>query len=422
MNIQKRALILLILLSLLAHGVALAKTETWDAEDGSIYFHRITVFEEDVPEELRQVLDANGYEDYPCYCGAMLQPVLDEDITQSFTKEDMAWALRIAGSMKALIALEAEGGRILVGLEQVSQNQWIVSHLGVKALLPGREFFITPADVVSSSYRSLRSHIAVRYPRGDGGIESYGFENRDHMWYVETYESVSVQGEGFYVESQTPFFGFMFLRLPFDENAADNPHYPAYVPPWVEYMDSIADFPTNEEDAKRISEASFKRFEGTDLALAYGVNLREKPSVSSKKLGEIINGTLVHVLGQKAGTEYPWYHVRFGEQEGWVSGKYVRFPADREFSFAKWLMRLSLVQTTGECTLRASPDQRAKKVLELPKDAQMHAMMEVDGGWLYVMVPRGEISWEIDVDGISGYVQAGEVEPFVGSSLLMPSD
>jgi len=310
----------------------------------------------------------------------MLQPALDEDITRASSKEDIAWALRIAGSMKALIALEAEGGRILVGLEQVSQNQWIASHLGSKALLPGREFSITPADVVSSSYRSLRSHIAVRYPREDGGIESYGFENRDHMWYVETYESVSAQGEGFYVQSQTPFFGFMFLRLPYEENASDNPYYPAYVPPWVEYMDSIADFPTNEEDAKRISEASFKRFEGTDLALVYGAKLREKPSASSKKLGEIGNGTLVRVLDQKAGAEHPWYHVRFGEQEGWISGNYVKFPSDREFGVAPWAMRLSLVRTTEECTLRTSPNPQAESAMELPKDAPMHVMMDTEDG------------------------------------------
>jgi len=38
------------------------------------------------------------------------------------------------------------------------------------------------------------------------------------------------------------------------------------------------------------------------------------------------------------------------------------------------------------------------------------------------MMSREEISWEMDVDGINGYVRADEVEPFMGSSWLMPID
>ena len=36
MSIQKKALVLWLLFSLLSHGTALAKIETWDVDDGSI--------------------------------------------------------------------------------------------------------------------------------------------------------------------------------------------------------------------------------------------------------------------------------------------------------------------------------------------------------------------------------------------------
>jgi len=49
-------------------------------------------------------------------------------------------------------------------------------------------------------------------------------------------------------------------------------------------------------------------------------------------------------------------------------------------------------------------------------------MMDMEDGWLYVMMSREEIIWEMDVDGVSGYVRADEVEQFVCSNRLMLSD
>ena len=73
MNIQKRTLILLAVLLFLSQRAALAKTETRDMDGADAGFQRATVFETNLPEELRKVLDANGYAGFPCCSGAMLE-------------------------------------------------------------------------------------------------------------------------------------------------------------------------------------------------------------------------------------------------------------------------------------------------------------------------------------------------------------
>jgi len=155
-----------------------------------------------------------------------------------------------------------------------------------------------------------------------------------------------------------------------------------------------------EEDARRMAEASRKRFDDTDLALVYGsVNLRKAATGTSRILGVMSGGTLVHVLDQEPGSECPWCHVRFGEKEGWISGNYAKFPEEREFGFAMWGMLFSLARATEAQSLWTGPEPRAESAIELPKDAPMHVMMEAEAGWPYVMVPRGEPGWKMDLLG-----------------------
>jgi hypothetical protein len=57
-----------------------------------------------------------------------------------------------------------------------------------------------------------------------------------------------------------------------------------------------------------------------------GVNLREEPSTSGKKLGSLSNGDLLLVLDEKKGDKHPWYRVLTdGAVEGWMYGQYVKF-------------------------------------------------------------------------------------------------
>jgi len=401
MSIQKKALVLLLLLSLHAHGAALAKTETWDVNNGLGYIARATVFGADLPQDLRQVLDANGFKGFHCYCGALREYIYEETMTRD-------------SPTAALVALEDAGQRTLVGLQLISKREWIISHLGPKSLLQGREFYITITDLDNVSTLSLGSRFSVMYPRSDGGMESYGFDVYP-PWYVRTYESVNAQGKGIAILNGFPYYGFRLAELPFDTSIDNLPYHRAYVPLWPEYMTGITDFPTSWEGAKRVAQASWKRFDGADLAIAHGANLREKAAGSSKWLGALGPGALVHVLDQQKGPQYPWYHVRVGELEGWISGPYVKFPGTEDFDAMMWYLPLSLARAKETVALRSSPDLLGGIVMEIPKDTLIHMMLALADDWLYVMVPRGAISREMDVDGAAGYIRADDVAMVVQS-------
>ncbi len=375
---------------------ALAQTKTWDVQDGHTSFFRATTFEEDIPPELRKALDENGFSGQPASRGAMLQSVSAED-------QSIPWTL-------ALVALETGEGPVLVSVEQFQESAWILEPLGAKVLLPGRAFTLTLSDVGGSGYSDLGQRFSIVYASPEGGAESYGLWKGWGPWYVQSYASVDERGKGYAIVNRYPFYGFRLIDLPLQGNTEASPFCPAYVPLWLSHMNAITDFPTSFEEALRVSEESWKRFDGTDLAMAYGqVNLRETASTASKSLGQYGSGTLVHVLGQEAGKDAPWYHVRVGNVEGWMSGVYVKFPKAEDFAEALWHTPLTTAMANGPCTLMASPEANAAALTTLAPDAEMHVMGVTADGWLHVMVPPGPIGWEMDVDGLSGYVRAGDV-------------
>lgn len=282
-----------------------------------------------------------------------------------------------------------------------------MENLGAKALLEDREFSIALSDIGQNGVREIGQRFSVRYSTAGGETESYGFW-RSELWYVGSYEKVDARGRGQIIYNDYPTYGFRVRRLPL-EKTGEWDEYPAYISFYLAHMASIMDFPTDAETAKRVAEKSRQRFEGTDLALCYGVNLREKATSASKILGTFNPGTLLHVLGQEKGTHEPWYHVRVGILEGWMSGMYVKFSKNADFEEALWHGPLPVARTTDVRILRASPSGNAERIAELPAGTLMHVLATVEGGWLYVMVPRETLGWEMDVDGTSGFLRVDEV-------------
>lgn len=58
----------------------------------------------------------------------------------------------------------------------------------------------------------------------------------------------------------------------------------------------------------------------TATVTSIGLNVRKRPSASAQKVGELLNGDTVDVLGRSG----PWLRVRFGGGEGWISSRFVR--------------------------------------------------------------------------------------------------
>lgn len=379
---------------LLCAGTALAEAQTWKLDAYGSTIMQVTSFEEDFPDALRRALDAAGYAEYAGYRGAMIEWIDQE--ARDKTGERAS----------ALVAVEREGKRLLLS---ITMPEGEVAGLGENMLLPDRAFSISVSD--HPDFRS-RAY-TITYPREGGGQECYGLWWGFEEWNVEYYTSQDATGKGFAIANSYPYYGFRITPLPWTggedvDRAARGAFYPAYVPFWPKYMDSIADYPTTETDAIRVAEESWKRFEGTDLAMLLGVNLRTQPTGSSESLGEYNPGTLVQVLGQEPGRDAPWYHVRIGHVEGYVSGMYVHFPKTEDFASTMWHLPMPQARADAACILRESPDADSEAVVQAAAGSGMHVLTETNG-WLHVMMPQGELSWEMDVDGASGYVRKEEV-------------
>lgn len=320
-----------------------------------------------------------------------------------------------------LLCVSMTGARAAIDTQEGNGN-CTVEAFGAKALLPGRDFIITVKDVEAETRLFPMTRFCVVYQAADGGTECYGLISEIWTegvisWYVSTYEKKDASGRDTFIVERTYSSGFRVYSLPLTGDWPGGADYPAYVNTYLAYMDSIGEFPTSEAQAMQMAEESWKRFEGTDLAMTAGVNLRQKASTSSPSLGVLHVGALVHVLEQKPGKDYPWYHVRLGREEGWVAGNYLRFPTDDDFERYVSLP-LPVARSLGAVTLRGKPNDQGEAVWELSEGTLMHVLAEVEGGWLYVMIPREELTWEMDVDGTSGYLRADEVKQAVSVDVV----
>ncbi|MED9822105.1 MAG: SH3 domain-containing protein [Christensenellales bacterium] len=165
------------------------------------------------------------------------------------------------------------------------------------------------------------------------------------------------------------------------------------------------DYPTNVEEAQRYAQEHQPVLEAGQAYIS-GVNLREKPTGLSRSLG--IYSARVTVLGSQPGTQAPWYHVRVGDTEGWVSGQYLLDGS--QFDARLYSLSAALVipaRALCETPLFRQPDGEA--FARLLPGALMHVLEEQDG-WLHVILPKeGELAPLVDWDGVYGYVRADAV-------------
>lgn len=373
---------------------------------------RITTFEGEMPSDIGKALAEGGFEDYSCYSGAMVEELAD---TQRKNSGEQAEKLEIW----ALVALEKGDERILVGMTY-AERKWGHTNLGEKALLPGRDFTIgaTDSGFIAAYYLPLRFTIA--YTMEDGGIETYGlyaitdkigeaplWNVWHHEWYVTDYTRLSADGEAYSVLNAEGAFQVVDAERDMHD---DGNHYSAYLPFLVKHMDSIADFPTSDEEAKRVAEESWAKVESLNFGLTSGgVNFRKEATVASDSLGKMRNGVPMLVLGEREGVDAPWYHVRLGLLEGYISGIYLSLPQTLEFERSMSHHLVTVAKAAGPITLRDEPREGATGGTELPEGTLMHVLMDAPCDWLYVMVPSGDIGWEVDMNGTGGYVRVTDV-------------
>lgn len=167
----------------------------------------------------------------------------------------------------------------------------------------------------------------------------------------------------------------------------------------------MQDIPRNAQEVQQYADAHQPML-GENQAYICGVNLREKPTGSSRSLG--MYSARVEVLDSQPGTQVPWYCVRVGDTQGWVSGDYLIDGSRRDARlYGVNQATRPFARADVETALRRAPD--GETFAKLLPGATMHVIAENEG-WLHVIVPReGPAEVIVDWDGVYGYVRADEV-------------
>ncbi len=146
--------------------------------------------------------------------------------------------------------------------------------------------------------------------------------------------------------------------------------------------------------------------------LLSGVHLRQEKSSHSKDLGMFIPGAIVQKLSIESGNPDPWYHVRVGTLEGYVSGAYVHKSIGEAHR-----ADLPVAVTTEALSLKEHTGLFAADAAQVEAGTTMHVLID-DGTWSYVCIPKQQPAgmW-MDPEGTFGYVKNSLLR--TGSSALM---
>ncbi|MBP3657029.1 MAG: SH3 domain-containing protein [Clostridia bacterium] len=143
---------------------------------------------------------------------------------------------------------------------------------------------------------------------------------------------------------------------------------------------------------------------GEGQAFICGVNLREQPTSKSQTHG--LYSARVNVLESRPGIAAPWYHVRVGDTEGWVSGDYLLDGSAYDVRYySMGAENVKPARVRQETALVSKPDGEAKTTLQA--GTILHVIAEKDG-WLHVVVQENASPFA-DWDGDYGYVRETDV-------------
>lgn len=301
-----------------------------------------------------------------------------------------------------MAAFEREGQRLLLMLEGNEKRGWQALPVDGQPLRPGQDLQILhnedgySFDIVYA-ISADETEVFTVHPakmQGEEGyfvcrLSRYRLENRQHRSF---FEAKSTQG------------GWELTARKAD---GDNTWLTADGAAFA-YMDAITDiasFPTTLKAWQTPPKPLVP--EGT--AMLAGVHLREKTSSRSRDLGLMNPGTLVKVLGTVKGDPFPWLHGQIGTKTGYMSTHYVAQPGEMGIASPSAVSPLPMARARQDLQLKAGTGLLDGKVMDLQQGTKMHVLSR-DGHWLYVVVPRGDIAWLMDVDGHYGYVKAGDVD------------
>lgn len=299
----------------------------------------------------------------------------------------------------ALAAYEKDGKRLLVMFIKKKDGQdYGVYPVSENALRTDRGLKIAS--------KNTSNQMQIEYEAVNGWLETFTvmpvhYGENQTACVIDSYLNYNqITGESF--QACVSMDGWQLTQVSKDGNIV-KAQIDAPVMGYLEAID-IQSFPTSFQAFKALTGSLIP--EG--YALLNGVNLRQKTSSRSNSLGVMNSGTLAQVLGERPGDPNPWLHVRVGSKEGYVSTVYVSPPASPHGTSVAYARNLPVGKAMKPVPLMSGTGWFDGKVTDLEKGVKFHVITE-QNGWLYVVVPRGEIGWFMDAEGTYGYVKAGDV-------------
>lgn len=290
-----------------------------------------------------------------------------------------------------LLAVKREGCIVLMGAF-CEESGWSVCVETDSFLQPGTEFSITCVQDDPLSIRSGGGGQAIVC-----GDESWLLSVERGGW-VRLVALVMTKGSGRQMIDMNLLSLFVLRNGQESGQSFGGCCMPSRLSAW-----QVEDFPRNAEQIERYVQAHQPQLAQGEAYIS-AVNLREQPTGSSRSLG--VYSAKVQVLDSSPGKQYPWYRVRIGETEGWVSGAYLIESREDIRYYGIEEMTTSFARADSEAALYQAPGGAQKGTLS-PGET-VHVLCENEG-WLHVLMPEGEIAPRVSWRGTYGYVRADEV-------------
>ena len=295
---------------------------------------------------------------------------------------------------EGVLAVEREGKLLLLGVCCPNgENVWRAAVETDSFFMPGTVIDMTAEPVYDGFGEQYDKRVVITC-----GEEQYGirlFES-GAMW-IDTFERQEADG-GLFCVTMNP--GWISCER-YTEDLREMLYnaqgvIPARVAAWTHET-----FPKDAQEAQRIVETYALQLEGDEVFLSGG-NLRERPTGSSASWGKY--AAKAKKLDSKMGEKEPWIQVQVGDLVGWMSDNYVLTSNDvpaRYYGVPSSMCKVAKV--TRETVLYTMPGESA--VATFPEGVYLHVLMEKDG-WLHVIFPQGDMTWQTDWDGTYGFIPA----------------
>jgi len=329
-------------------------------------------FGADAPDFIRQMLSENGYADASVVCGALIERE-GYDERNAPNEVSTAFLITERGGQRELTGIQWAIGTSNVHMESYgSCGLDLDDAVSINAIIDGSS--------------PINRRFALRLK--DGSVWEF-LSTYQSSWRFYQY----IGPDGF------------VCRLNSGRMNTDSHYF--YVPcsAWLGNWPDLSRFPTSDEEA---SDFMGQCWAGVnDRCLVWGANLRTKPTGSARSLGQY-HVALAEVLEEKPGKQLPWYHVRIGNAEGWISGPYVVSPTDQEGFAFNGSLGIPWAQAQTDCPLYAAMSDK-NALMILPPQTFMQVLAYTEDGWAHVLVTDRPQDFSLAALGTYGYVRLDSI-------------